>query len=1855
MSVAGPLQLTLKYHDEAVAAGKKLYDKIFDVTPQTTFIGKKAIPDAVKKATEGMDKSLYQKYGNAFYTEPFRDPNLYKTQDDVLKAIALGNITKGYGKDLLNKKFNIKGLQIDYKTKDKSKMSKIDNMLNDYVNKTPDVQQQYEDLIFHAGLLNPKVFSSGTSFRVTNAAESAAKNIAVLNASHINKAIDKAMDANYLSEYGPVPFYAKYFNALKDVIDPNMPIMNAYSQKALQGYIEGGKKIARARGLDLDFAAPVFQGRRIENQMGILNDGKTILPMSLFNVATKAAQQKKVINKTELLSRYEVGERITDTNASGFYDLRLAIPGKIKNADGNFSNFIQTKRSFLSNPGVKEKLDQINRLFPESKGAVISLDHVQPQRFGGTNDSFNLRYIFESGHLKGMQQTAKESDDFTFFVNPQGNVINKRLTVSSKTKMEDEVYKKSIKIIDLVADGKIKQAEKLSEEIFVVVDNFKKVNPNIDFKLGIPFVPVRAGENVIAYKSYANYKKLNQKQLQQLFTGDTPLLQEYENLPNAGDSIAKSFDKAYEKLAPFIVEGQKLSDEARRGLFEMKRGGAVGLQDGGDPGFLEGVKKQFFEGQDYPFAVASNEPVENKLRDITPEQVIKVSDDIRLQGFEDFIKEKKNKFNNQYDNENLTDNARQYISSKNNYAQFLEDKKIAISKAQVCGVDPNAPGCQAFFPDGKFVNGITNESFDLGPDTVYDVMAFYDQMENTDYFKDMFARAKGLGDFSESTSQAKKEVISNSIKRLPLATADLLLDFYQELSPPGIAAGQAKEAAMIRKGTDITRDEFADYIKQTNPDVSEEFLESILDDAMFNFDQGVGVVAGSTGKIEEKFGRQVFMPAGGIEGRDLTGLEVAKQYGISGLGFLPLVVNPTYTGKIMEVLSREDIGTFGKVLRVTPRVLGIPTTQDAIGILKLLKAVAVNSVKQPVKIPIAAGRFVTAEVKPGTENVFVVGSKTLPQLGLSLPASELAKRQNYQQMIKNTNILINQLQDEKVQEKVKADEKAYQEFKLTTVKPDFEFQDQLVHYYQDAIRNMVDDPNALPFPDTDDIEYLSNLPFDPEETPNNVIRYARELADAYIERNNLKRNTIGDMLFFDMMNKKTDEKKEDDVVDIVQDVPPGLAMGGDPGQFTDPLRTPDDSAVDIRDIQEGPAYMGLDELDLFEDAKLKPTKEGALPEVQVANVVFGKAPGWAIAGANKIDDLLRGGNTGTRIAQSDKIADAATSAGEKINRFYSGLEARLVDPNAPEVFNTPADLFNFLQSKGISKFEVDDYQIPQLLETVSKTGQPITKAALLDRIKNAPIRKMQTKVQGFRSEIENADGQFIRGKYGDSYYEGGAIPETYRENILYLDPADIPDDIKYYQYSTHGFFPDDETKYVIGWTRGTDRYAIIPGTKTQLPNIGPKTEELNKRIERLTTISNRSAEDLVSQSGGRITLEQAQKNIDRAGRDLAKAQDELANIGKTDDAVVTGNQTVRVTFADEIQSDIMQTYRKKLEEVIGDYNKLVERGIDVKDTQKIRQESYRLGTTTDQDVLAFYAKHKDIMRPLFRTEEDFAAYIKELKESQQVFRDLAQVRPGMLTGEMRSGVAAAAKKRDRILEIFEQAYTDPKTMKKLFPNVPMKDRKVWGDALVKNDLYMAAKRKFIDKDPNASDWYVVSPAELVTARYGQRGTTATPFAERTKEMKGIGQYEFYGGPNVTDPNGKHYTSVLEQSLRRAAKVNNADFKVVKIQISEGTSVTRSVQVVNAQGDIVKEFKMAKSSKQSDFADVMDKARDYITESGAEGLVARPVELPSGFKTVDAYAIKLTPEMVLSTKTHLASGGYVQYDPLVSMDEMIGAA
>ena len=129
-------------------------------------------------------------------------------------------------------------------------------------------------------------------------------------------------------------------------------------------------------------------------------------------------------------------------------------------------------------------------------------------------------------------------------------------------------------------------------------------------------------------------------------------------------------------------------------------------------------------------------------------------------------------------------------------------------------------------------------------------------------------------------------------------------------------------------------------------------------------------------------------------------------------------------------------------------------------------------------------------------------------------------------------------------------------------------------------------------------------------------------------------------------------------------------------------------------------------------------------------------------------------------------------------------------------------------------------------------------------------------------------------------------------------------------------------------------------------------------------------------------------------------------------------------------------------------------------------------------------------------------------------------------------------------------------MKQLFPNVPFKNREEWGDILIKRDLTEAAQRLFMDKVDGAAEWYAISPADLIKKRYASagldKGGTNTPLAERTAakergdKLKGIGVEEFYGGPDSVDTKGKHYTSSLEKSLKRAAKENNSEIKVIEV-------------------------------------------------------------------------------------------------------------
>ena len=756
-----------------------------------------------------------------------------------------------------------------------------------------------------------------------------------------------------------------------------------------------------------------------------------------------------------------------------------------------------------------------------------------------------------------------------------------------------------------------------------------------------------------------------------------------------------------------------------------------------------------------------------------------------------------------------------------------------------------------------------------------------------------------------------------------------------------------------------------------------------------------------------------------------------------------------------------------------------------------------------------------------------------------------------------------------------------------------------------------------------------------ENIPNWVREMAKDDADKYLdsldEKGHIKKESTPKDFYpelystdiFGSMGSRMEEPKK-------------MSFGGDPL---------DDVMVNTEEMIQTPPTIDTAKDSIFMDDQSY--------EVAQASI-FGKVPGWAIAGVDKVDDLLRTGASVTnRIRIGEKVADAAASSGEKINKFYSNIEAKLLDPSAPKIFEQPADLFNWLNAKGISKAEVEDYMIPQLLESMKKLGQPLTKEMLLERIKVAPIRKLEAKTFGFRSD--KVDGEQATAKYGDQHMEKGYIPGSYRENVVYIDPKNIPKDIKVYKHSVHDFFPAKD-KYVVGWSRLSDRNAIIPAEKA-ITDITQKTQTLEKKIDRLTNITNMTPDEMATKHN--ISREQAVKNIANAEKEIAKAVKQLENVGVPSGAA-QGEDKIIVTFADEIQSDILQQYAKQLQKVKEEYKLLTERGIKPSDRGAIEHGRYGddgVNINTDTDVMAFYDKYKNLFRPVFRTSSEFMNHIKDLQKSHKVFQELAEIRPGMLTPQMMSKVKEASVARDKVLSIFEEAQVSPKVLEKLFPNVPFKDRKLWGDALVKNDLHNAAYRLFVEKDAAAPTWYAISPDDLIISRYTQKGNVATPFAERTKDMKGIGTSEFYGGPNANTPDGKHFTSILEQALRRAANANNSEVKIIKVAVGNPTKKSRIVRVISTEtGNTVKEFKVTRTGgddAQTPLNNAMKKAQKFIEDSQYENLDIRAVEIPSGFKTVDAYAIKLTPEMVLPSKTHLATGGYVHNSPLVPMEEVIG--
>ena len=585
-----------------------------------------------------------------------------------------------------------------------------------------------------------------------------------------------------------------------------------------------------------------------------------------------------------------------------------------------------------------------------------------------------------------------------------------------------------------------------------------------------------------------------------------------------------------------------------------------------------------------------------------------------------------------------------------------------------------------------------------------------------------------------------------------------------------------------------------------------------------------------------------------------------------------------------------------------------------------------------------------------------------------------------------------------------------------------------------------------------------------------------------------------------------------------------LAVGGEPGQFTDSMITGLEEDVNVNDIINQTGFESISDFDVFEEAKKK-----GYEEVEVANLV-GKVPIWAVGNVPKpkigTQDLTKAEKT-LLDNLSKKILDDTDesiidSPEIKESVFYSNLEARLMDPNTPKTFNTVEDFYKFLQNKQISKKEVVDNILDNYLAISTKNKTPLNTVDMLKIVRQAPMRKIDTVVYG-----NAAYGGTKNAKY-PGYQEAGALPNSYRESVLYLDPKHIPQDPDQLPSSVHDF----AERYVIGWSRKTDREATLPVEKTaqgiaetvdpaMIRTLKRNQTKIKNQLKGLEVSAlrklNREFPDIFGDDIDSLTAQEITtvlnngmprlRSIDPALEQQIlqfrmKLDSDAVKLGQMEAA--TKGKKVVITFADEIQSDILQQ-AKKLE------NDLREQLGSILDLPKesragaLAQERTRYSggaRNVEPEVLEFYTQNETIFRPMFNTAEEMQSFVDEFQKNKLAIEVVAKGGPSPSDDAIKAMNIAIAKEKKMLEEL--NVGLSENALKQLFPNVPFKNR------------------------------------------YNQSGGTAVPINQRTKDMKGIGTEEFYGGPNSVDSKGKHYTSTVEKALKRAAKENNSEFKIIKV-------------------------------------------------------------------------------------------------------------
>tara|TARA_R110000751_G_scaffold43928_1_gene100993 strand:- start:8169 stop:12878 length:4710 start_codon:yes stop_codon:yes gene_type:complete len=513
--------------------------------------------------------------------------------------------------------------------------------------------------------------------------------------------------------------------------------------------------------------------------------------------------------------------------------------------------------------------------------------------------------------------------------------------------------------------------------------------------------------------------------------------------------------------------------------------------------------------------------------------------------------------------------------------------------------------------------------------------------------------------------------------------------------------------------------------------------------------------------------------------------------------------------------------------------------------------------------------------------------------------------------------------------------------------------------------------------------------------------------------------------------------------------------------------------------------------------------------------------------------------------------------------FYSDIERALSRKDTPAQFNNKEELNDFFNKNSIKSSEKTDYRIESILKLFPE-DQPIRTSDIISQVRQAPIAGMRIHGTGFNSELVNPQGAVRAGH--DHYYEPGSIPGSYRERVLMIPKKNLPGDSGKLPENmggegpaaqNHNFNQGDDN-YTIGWSRLTDRVGYIP------PKIsGPKTSagsisKLERDIESLES----SQRGLMAEAQSKLQREAVRKGINDeisiySVDDILKYEDTLNEISpgfvnQFDEQVTLINTKrselqkatapnvdgyVKVTFADEIQSDLLQAAALRKQYLGQTMKKLIAEG---KTSSSLSEYA-----DVNKKLLQFYEENSSVFRPQTKTQAEVDVLGLQLKKVDEEVDDI--INKYVTTREIsdkdiKKLSVMLEKNMNDMLETISTV--DSSTMDKLFPDIPLKNRNEWSDAIIKADLYEAAYRKFVLKDPDAAGYYAVSPSDIVKKRYQFRGGADTSAVDRAAEkqrqmdifmrngevagsnLKGIGMDEFYGGPNVKSAE-RHY--VIDKS------------------------------------------------------------------------------------------------------------------------------